>query len=291
MSLLKAVIGDLRDKRLWPIALALIAAIAAVPVLLSNSAKPVAVPTNNGVAPPAPGATALPAVNVQSAPSHSRLKGSARDPFAQQTPSATAAGASAPAGSSSRSGGAAPASGSGAGSGTAGSGKAPSTASTTGTTPTTSPSGGDPGQPVRYFFYVTDLAFGRSGTHLRTYRNAPRLTPLPSASNPTVVFLGVRDAGKAAVFMVWSLSSLSGDGTCMPSRAVCSFLRLRPGQHETINAPDSQGTHSTYTLKLATIQVRSTSSLAQAKAANTRESSFGGRMVRGGWPAHEVRGR
>ncbi len=289
MNVLHAIVSDLREKRLWPIALLLVAAIVAVPVLLASSAKPAAIPTTRSGQPPAPQATALAAVNVEPGPSHSRLTGSARDPFAQQAP-ATAASASADAGSGAVAG--APASDGGTGGTTAGSTAASSAPSPTSTTtattetPTSSPATGRPGQPVRYFFYATDLAFGMSGTQLRVYRNVARLTPLPSPANPTLVFLGVKDGGKAAVFMVWSLSALSGDGTCVPSRTECSFLRLRPGQRETINAPNSQGALSTYTLKLAAIHVRSTVSLAEAKAANARQSSAGRHML-----ARVARGR
>ena len=291
MNVLQAIINDLREKRLWPIALALVAAIVAVPVLLASSAKPAAIPATRGGPPPSPQATALSAVNVESAPSHSRLTDSARDPFVQQA-SATGASASAHAGSGASGGATASAGAAGAtkaasnaGSSAPSSSTASSTTTATTETPTNAPATGQSGRPGRYFFYSADLAFGRSGTDLRVYRNVARLTPLPSAANPTVVFLGVKDGGKAAVFMVWSLSALSGDGSCMPSRTECSFLRLRPGQRETIKAPDSQGVLSTYTLKLAAIHVRSTTSLAEAKAANARQSSAGrhirARLARG----------
>ena len=44
MSIVQAIIKDLRERRLWPVAIALVAALVAVPVLLMHSAKSVPVP-------------------------------------------------------------------------------------------------------------------------------------------------------------------------------------------------------------------------------------------------------
>src|SRR2546423_9826451 len=59
MSYLNPILNDLREKRLWPIALVLLAPLVAIPVLLSSSAKPVPVP-HVPQAPPPPSSTAVP---------------------------------------------------------------------------------------------------------------------------------------------------------------------------------------------------------------------------------------
>lgn len=282
MSFLTTLISDLRDKRLWPVAAGLLAAIVAVPLLLATEATPPLaspVPAGSGSA---PRASALPAVNVVSSSSRLQLAGRARDPFSLQAVRRSAVN---PASSSSSVGGRGAAAGGGPGTATPTSSSGNSSG-TTATTFTSSSSSSQPGAPARYFFYTTDLAFGQAARSLRTYRSVPRLTALPSAANPVMVFLGVKDGGRAALFMVWSLASLSGSGTCLPSKSKCFFLKLAPGARETINAPNAQGTQSTYTLRVTAIHLRSTSSLAQARAANARVSSLGSRLVAG---AHKGR--
>ena len=64
MNILNGIVNDLREKKLWPIALVLLAALVAVPVLLSKSSSstPEAqVPVTGAATPSAP---ALPAVSV-----------------------------------------------------------------------------------------------------------------------------------------------------------------------------------------------------------------------------------
>ncbi|MDQ6777683.1 MAG: hypothetical protein M3071_16055, partial [Actinomycetota bacterium] len=85
MNVIQSLIADLREKRLWPIAVALLVALVAVPVLLSggsNASPPVAsVPPAGASSAAVP---ALPAVSVTATPSHARLTGRRRDPFTQQ---------------------------------------------------------------------------------------------------------------------------------------------------------------------------------------------------------------
>ena len=64
--------------------------------------------------------------------------------------------------------------------------------------------------------YVADLRFGQADS-MKTLRDVARLTPLPSASNPFFVFLGVKEDGKTLVFLVSSDAKATGDGTCKPS--------------------------------------------------------------------------
>lgn len=220
--------NDLRAKRLWPVAAALLLALIAVPILVI---KPAEEPAPTAADPPASQAQPTPAVGAAESGSResSRLdvfgrKDPFRPPAAPLEPSTSGATAASggPAGASApppTSGGSPPASGSpspplggSGGSGAAGGTSAPSPP------PVASPR-------RRLYTYVIDLRFGREGkTRLR--RGIPRLTALPSERSPVAIFLGVSASGKRAVFLLNPAFEQRGQGTCRPRRATCNFLHL-----------------------------------------------------------------
>ena len=61
MSFLKGILDDLREKRLWPFALALVVALIAVPTLLAKSTKSQPLAQVPQTAPAAPSGIAVPA--------------------------------------------------------------------------------------------------------------------------------------------------------------------------------------------------------------------------------------
>ena len=70
MAFLRGIVADLRNKKLWPVAAVLLAAIVVVPFALSKSSSshtPVA-EAPQGTPPPA---NAIPALNVQTTPGQS----------------------------------------------------------------------------------------------------------------------------------------------------------------------------------------------------------------------------
>lgn len=120
MSHLNALLSDLRERKLWPLAAVLLAALVAVPVLLSS---------HPSATPAAPGASALPATATHSGPvvstettgSQAPLRRRERDPFTQQaTPVAALAQTSSAATVASVSGTAAGVAGMGMGTGVTG---------------------------------------------------------------------------------------------------------------------------------------------------------------------------
>src|SRR5437588_7976549 len=79
----RGIASDFGQKKLWPVAVVLLAAIVAVPVLLSKSSSPAPAPQAPLPTPaPATGAS-LPTLNVQSTPGKSRITGPAHNPFLQ----------------------------------------------------------------------------------------------------------------------------------------------------------------------------------------------------------------
>ena len=260
---------DLRAKRLAPLAILLLAAIIAVPLIIakgtSNSANTQTLPTaTTAKAPAAPVIES----QVQAGTVQSKLQTfSPRDPFeptahvaatttgsstttsgggSSSTKSTTTTGSSGTSGSSGGGGGAptgtAPTgNGNGTGTGTNGTGN------TTGQTKTT------------LFTYTVDVRLGQAGS-VKAYKDVKRLDLLPTPKNPKLVFLGVTTTGKTAVFLVDSNIGVdTPGGKCRPSKDNCTFLYLRPdAAHDQATLTDSDGT--VYHLRLLAIHRVSISS-------------------------------
>lgn len=91
-----------------------------------------------------------------------------------------------------------------------------------------------PGSP---FNFQLDLKFGRTGREKR-YPHVSRLTFLPSPRVPALLFMGVTENEKSALFFVYPGLSHAGEGDCVPSNAKCEFLSLRIGQEHFLSAND-----------------------------------------------------
>lgn len=226
MSLLRNVWADLVEKRLWPLVILLVAALAAVPLMLTRTAEP------SGAAPPASqtakaaGTQAL-ALDTTGAADGHRLKG--RNPFEQlHVPKP-------------------------ADDGTPDTAEAPSAAAPT----TDSSPGADPGDSgaTRSSAYRIGLRFGTPGK-LRRIHDLERLAPLPSRSDPFFVFLGVRSDGKTAVFLVSSDAKGTGDGKCRPRPSVCSTVEMQAEDTEFFDLTRDDGSIVQYQLDLLSITKR-----------------------------------
>lgn len=269
---------DLREKRLTPIAILLVAAIIAIPIALSKSSKsPAPAPA------PSTGTTAAAAAPViqsqaQAGPVASKLQTfTARDPFEPNVKIATTGAAG---GATSGTPAATPGTGTSttttptpAGGGGATTGTGPSTGpGNTGTGNTGNTTGGT---KTTLFTYTVDLRFGQAGD-VKPFKNVKRLDLIPSSSNPKIVFLGVTTTGKTAVFLVDSNIGVdTPGGKCKPNPDNCTFLYLRPDSgHNTAVLTDSDGT--VYHLRLLAIH-RVTVSSANGTGSNGSSGSGSGR--------------
>ena len=249
---------DLREKRLAWLAILLLVAIIAVPIVLANDKT-----TTTAQAPPTATSTTASAAPVvesqpQSEPTDSKLQTfNPRDPFAPTggggtttstttTTTTSSGGSSSSGGGSSSSGSTTPSSSTGGGGG-----------ATTGTQPstgTTAPSGtgNTTGETkTTLFTYTVDFRFGQGGD-MKAYKNVKRLDLIPNDKNPKIVFLGVTTTAKTAVFLVDSNIGVDTGGQCRPSADECSFLYLRPDDtHDEALLTDSDGT--VYHLRLLKI--------------------------------------
>jgi len=244
---LSDVIRDLRDRRLLPVALALLAALVAVPLLLSRSAE---------APPPLAPTAALPEGASQAQPAvltepvgirdyRKRLEAlKSANPFDQQFKPPTvsdgalsdaASLASAPTATADAA----------AGEGATESGGAQASPQDTG-------SSAPPPEPeVRFLTRRVDVKVGPVGS-LERRENVRTLKVLPSKQKPVLSYLGTNEAGNQAVFLVSrDVTAVDTDARCMPSSADCEFLVLEEGEDARLDyEPDG----ITYRLRLLGIE-------------------------------------
>jgi len=236
---------ELRERRLWPIAVALALALVAVPVLLleHGDEKPAPVAQT----PPAEVQDNLRKVAVLANEPSSRGSDlgvfDKKDPFKPRTrklrslrqiAAQTGITASPDAGQGGGPGGGASPGPGASGTGSGASGGASGGGSAGGPSPGAGSPGRDGGggrsKPGRRrttsYTYVADVTFGREG-RTRRIRSLRRLEMLPEADNPLLVFLGVDTRGGNAVFLVDSTLEQRGEGKCADK--ACSVLSIGPG--------------------------------------------------------------
>jgi hypothetical protein len=270
---LRSVLSDLRQKRLW-----------------SSSATPpappqAAVPT----APPASGSS-IPALNVQTTPSHSRIAGPSHDPFAgNATTTATtqAPGTSAATGASSST---ASSSTTGTATGGTSSTGSPSTSASTGsssTTPSANPpsiTSGAKSHPAPSGLKATQaydvaLAITNGTGGINTTDPLERLSVIPSQQQPMLVELGVEQGGNHVLFAVQPGAIPSGPGKCTPGPIDCEVLSL--GQDQTEQLSKQTGSIGPAQVALFAITSITASDYPSAAAANKarRQASAAGRAL------------
>ena len=221
MKLLTDTWRQLVQRRLWPVALLLLGALVAVPFVLAKSPEPA--PVAAAPAAPAGGAKATAAsadpivsmVSAEDSATPRRSLGDRHNPFASSAPKVKAkktksSESQKPAETTS---GDAPATGSGGGSG----------APTTPTVPA-QPTTTVPGGSIAVRWGATD------GSDLPLQR-LQRDEALSAAEDPALVFVGLKDHGRTAVFMVSEGLKAFGDGTCVPKDS-CEKIELQAGDTE-----------------------------------------------------------
>ena len=288
MSFVERILGDLREKRLWPLALVLLAALVAVPVLLSKgspSTPPVAqAPASSDAA----AAAGLPIVSSTSTPSAGKLKGSARNPFNQlvhgtttgvasavNAVTANTAGGGTTAGTSTT-----PTSGSSSTSSSTGSSSSSSTTTTpaTPTIPTGTPKPAPPGLKATQSYEVK-LAITNSSGGVDTVNSLERLSALPSNQLPLLVELGVLKGGNRVLFAVQPGAVVSGAGTCIPGPIDCEILSLPQDQTVTLGKQSSSGTQTVALFAVTGITSADHPSAAAANKARQAASGSGRALI------------
>jgi hypothetical protein len=286
-GLLNSLKSDLSDRRLLPFVIALAAVlVAAVAYAIlggGSSAKPLAAvaPVHMPATGPALPVTQAPAnpnaaVSETTDGTHFQHHSGSHNPF---KPLVSPAAASSSGGASSSS----TSSSSGKSGSATGGGSSPSSsggsAPTTPAEPEPTPA---PKKAKSKSVYVVDVLFGLAPTtpgqlsQLTPYPGVRRLEPLPSASDPRVVFAGVDSSGKGAIFTLAGEAILHGQGTCMPSATQCEAVVLAAGQVEEFTYLEASGSTAVYELKVERISKRQASA---ARAARLQRRSHAGLVL------------
>jgi hypothetical protein len=228
----KQIVRDLVDRKLWPVAVLLLAAIVAVPLLIGGSsagggAAPVALSTD---APEGPGSKSLVTVVDQAATEEAR-PGRIEDPF--YDPPAAPADEAAAQGSTSTAAVSSDARATSAG-GTPAADEAPAT--TTTQRATTTPRPAEPAvAPVYHRTAVRWYATTRGKP-----RPLSRLTPLGGLADPAAMYLGVtKSNGSYAVFLLGPNATSAGQAACEDS--ACRVIGLKAGETQVVRVQPAGG--------------------------------------------------
>jgi hypothetical protein len=292
MSVINDTWRFLLQRRLWPVAILLVAAAVAVPKLLAK--EPTAAAVAPAVAVKSDRASVL-ATEPIVAPAEDgdrsgrrHVLGSSKNPFKPKvtptpvatpdTVSTTGATTGAPTGP----------------------GVSPLTDSTGLTKGATGPGGTTVGAspvvpgvttpaPAKKKYELNELTvrFGPSDGTRPPRHDVKRLQALPSNDEPVLIYLGVLEDKKTAVFLVDSGIIAQGDGTCRPSRTTCETIHIREGETEFFDVagePTTDGTTAApaaqYQLDVLRIRKKVTTSAKKAKQSIARVSKSGQKIVR-----------
>jgi hypothetical protein len=221
------VVYDLRSRGLLPVAILLLVAMIAVPILVtrggSDSSSSSLQPAAAAAKTPPEVERAVVAYDAGVRNYKKRLAGAAaQDPFHQEFSQAAAAAAASQLNSTVTT--PTQASGGSSSAGTA----SPSTGTSTGT------SSGTTVTHRRYLYRsVADISAGEVSQPLQRRKHIPAFTSLPNQVTPVMVYLGSSLDRKHAYFSISrSADQLTGQGVCAPSPTDCSLLVLRVGQSE-----------------------------------------------------------
>jgi hypothetical protein len=270
-------------RRLWPVALLLVAALAAVPMVLAKDPEP---------APPAPPANSTQTADAALAsdpivvPGEAAAPGTDRRPLGARhdifkptkKPPKVKPAAKDEVKTEDKAEDPKPESGSGSKDSGSGGGSTP--------TPTTPAEPAPDPEPKTYPLYSLKVRFGagedEGGTRL-VRRNAA----LPSAEAPLLIYLGLEDDRKTAVFLLDSTLSAIGDGKCAPTPENCETVRMRAGDTMFFDQVDEEGNPSgeQFQLDLLKIHTKRTTDAAKAarsaRLASVTRASAAGRLHTG----------
>jgi hypothetical protein len=229
MSFITDTWHQLVRRRLWPVAVALVAALVAVPFVLASDPAPVAPSADPAPAVSDNDTLAEPIVAKVAAEDRTRRRrvlGARKDPF-KPAPVKKKKAAQA----------------------TQASDKNATTETKTSAPTTTSGGGGssvpsvppvtEPSAPKPPAGSVT-VRFGDATQEGLLSGWLTKLRPLPDSEEPLLVYMGLTKNGKKAKFLVDATLTATGDGTCKPHPASCETILLSRGETEFFDVIDPE---------------------------------------------------
>jgi hypothetical protein len=287
MSFASNMLKELRERKLWPIAVILIVALVAVPVLLSKKAPTNLVTPEVGAGLPYSTGSTLPAISVKTVPGNSKLAAKGRNPFTPyhigkatttatvaSVPTTTTTPATSTTGSAGSTSGSSSTSTGGSTSTTPATTPAPSTTRAPTPAPKPAPAGLSATQS-----YQVSLAITAQGGDLNTIDPLERLTILPNMKQPLLTELGVLQGGRQVVFVVEPGAVVGGPGTCTPGPIDCEILTLSPGQTEGLSQQTSTGSTTVALFSVNSISAADHPTAAAANRARRTASQAGRELL------------
>jgi hypothetical protein len=213
-------------RRLWPVALLLLAALVAVPVLLAREPvapepiAPIAVSTeaDDTIAEPV-----VAKVTAEDRDRRRRVLGARKDPFAPAPPKKTKKAKAAQTDEAKES------------SDDKASTPAPSSGGTT------VPTGGEPAPEKKYYSPGTIIVrFGDAESGDLKKFAVQKFEALPDEELPLLIYMGLTKNGKKAKFLVDAAVEVDGDGTCKPHPSSCETIELAVGETEFLDVLDPE---------------------------------------------------
>ncbi|HTN24670.1 MAG TPA: hypothetical protein VL120_11830 [Solirubrobacteraceae bacterium] len=271
----RSIARDLVAKRLWPVAVLLLVALVAVPIVIGSSDATVPPTPAASLEPPAAAGDTAGALTI-AAPAvigHAR-PGAVHDPFfappkPEKSSSPEQTTATAP-------------------TTTVPSTTAPATTTTTttnkpttttpaapATTPIAPTTSGDDTTAQRTV-YRTRARWGADDT--ADVRGLSRLQALGGTSNPAVMYLGTTSGGRRAVFLLGPSALATGDGKCAESR--CRVFVMSPGDKSTVGVLSADGSWRKFTLVIDKIVPQVSATVAEARALRARVDADGRSVLR-----------
>lgn len=257
MNLITDTWRGLVRRKLWPVALLLVGALVAVPLVLAKAPEVEPAPPANAAA--AASDEGIPVTYVKSADDEEleaeetgkrrRTLGDSKDPFepaplpkakkkkAKQADATDEKSSSEKSGSDDAK--------------TDGGGATAPTAPVATATPAPTPKPA-PANSIRVRFTKVNAEGETPVAKSQLFR---RLEVLPDEANPVVVFQGLEKGGKLASFELTGNVTVEGDGDCEPTPEICGTLTLRVGETAFITVSDTgnEETDAQYQLDLVKI--------------------------------------
>jgi hypothetical protein len=243
MNVVTNIWRQLVRRRLWPVAVLLVAALAAVPVLLTRDPEPVAatvdpVPAVSAKADDAIAEPVVAKVEASDRGRRRRVLGARKDPFEpapvkkpKKAKTADATPAVVP-----------PTENPGGGAG----GGSPA------------PSGGSTVPKPKPKVYPADslvIRFGDAASETLPKMVLAKLRPLPDDVTPLLMYMGLTDHGNKAKFLVDDSLEVTGDGTCKPHPSNCETIELAAGETEFFDVIDPETGDITGSFELDLIKI------------------------------------
>ena len=120
-----------------------------------------------------------------------------------------------------------------------------------------------------------------NGLHVLT--DVVRLAPLPAAESPELIYLGVLQGGKKAVFLFTNSVKVSNQTgsqlTCLPSADDCQIVELSPGQGMKLAPTANTALITSFIFEVMSIGATNYSSASAAKQARDAVSTAGQTLV------------